>query len=136
MKEKNLILLLVLALTAPLQSDSLTASRIQPLNLEWNEPAEPWLWNTFWTLQVLDVYSTHRGLKYKCVEELNPVIGRSPRTEHLILFKVSLAKNLKELQQQELLTNKQLVVFNTVGTAVVVNNVNVWNKARKVCGKR
>lgn len=44
-------------------------------DLEWHQEATPGQYTIFWTLQVLDVYSTYRGLQYDCVREANPVLG-------------------------------------------------------------
>ena len=32
----------------------------------------------FWTLQGLDVYTTYRGVKYKCIKEGNPLLDDTP----------------------------------------------------------
>ena len=38
----------------------------------------------FYALQVLDVYTTDRALQYSCVEEVNPILGKSPTVTRLI----------------------------------------------------
>ena len=46
------------------------------LDLEFIEPADKRLWAIFTVLNVADIYTTHRGLKYTCVEEANPLLGK------------------------------------------------------------
>ena len=41
----------------------------------------------YWTLTVLDVYTTHEGLKDPNVYELNPLLGKRPSLAQLILLK-------------------------------------------------
>ena len=36
-------------------------------DLEWQEGTREYQWFLFYSLQALDVYSTHRGLKYDCI---------------------------------------------------------------------
>ena len=42
----------------------------------------------YWTLNVLDVYTTHEGLKNPYAKELNPILGESPSLSKLILLKI------------------------------------------------
>ena len=52
------------------------------------EPPPRAYWITFTALQILDVHSTHQGLKYDCVYEGNPLVGKRPHLDRLILHKV------------------------------------------------
>ena len=47
-------------------------------DIEWNEPPSKLDWTIFYTLQILDVYTTYDGLKYDCVKETNPIFGKNP----------------------------------------------------------
>ena len=44
-------------------------------------------WTLFVSLQLLDIYTTYRGLKYDCVEETNPLFGRRPTVSDMALTK-------------------------------------------------
>ena len=54
---------------------------------QWREPPPRAYWITFTALQILDVHSTHQGLKYDCVYEGNPLVGKKPHLDRLILHK-------------------------------------------------
>ncbi len=87
----------------------------------------------FIALQVLDIYSTYRALKYTCVKETNPLLGDVPTLPQMVL--------LKGAAQGHVLFNKNVsdkayVFMNTASTLVVVNNYQVWDKARQRCTKR
>lgn len=55
---------------------------------DYNEPPTKTQRITFWTLNVLDVYTTYEGLKNTNVSEVNPLLGKDPSLERLILHKV------------------------------------------------
>ena len=93
-----LLLLLSLGLNAELDLTipEQTAIPIPPkefiLNLgDYNEPPTKAQKITFWTLNVLDVYTTHEGLKNPNVSEINPLLGKDPSLERIILHKAVVA---------------------------------------------
>ena len=59
---------------------------LQPI--KWREEPTQIQTITFWTLNVLDVYTTHEGLKNPYATELNPILGESPSLSKLILLKI------------------------------------------------
>ena len=63
-----------------------TNTNILP-DFEFTEMATDTQYKIFWTLQVLDVYSTYRGLKYRCVYEANPIVGPNPDLARLVTHK-------------------------------------------------
>ena len=44
-------------------------------------------WTLFVSLQLLDIYTTYRGLQYTCVEEANPLFGKRPTVSDMTLTK-------------------------------------------------
>lgn len=60
------------------------------LNLgDFNEPPTKKQLTIFWTLNVLDVWTTHRGLKHSpSIKEQNPLLDDRPELEELILQKL------------------------------------------------
>ena len=87
----------------------------------------------FVALQVLDIYSTYRALKYDCVMEMNPILGHVPTLPEMITLK-SIAQGHVLLNEN--VSDRAYIVMNTASTLVVVNNYQVWDKARKRCTKR
>lgn len=87
----------------------------------------------FVALQVLDIYSTYRALKYNCVTEMNPILGDVPTIPEMVTLK-SIAQGHVILNKD--VSNEAFILMNTMSTLVVVNNYKVWDKARRVCGKR
>jgi hypothetical protein len=102
------------------------------------EPASKFTWTVFYALQVLDVYTTERALQYNCVEEVNPILGKSPTVNDIIRLKVLLlAPALWYTNEYETITDEDLAGANYMMTAVVANNFDVWSEAKHLdnCGK-
>ena len=97
------------------------------------EPASKWTWALFYTLQILDVYTTERALQYSCVKEVNPLLGKSPTAKDLILLKVILlGPGLYYSNKYEgTITDADLAASNYLMTAVVANNFDVYSQAKK-----
>tara|TARA_S200002703_G_scaffold159707_1_gene174236 strand:+ start:4754 stop:5182 length:429 start_codon:yes stop_codon:yes gene_type:complete len=90
----------------------------------------------FWSIQVLDVYSTYQGLKYDCVVEGNPLLGERPGLARMVTHKTVFLSPFWLLQSEGVFTKEDLYLYNTMGTVVIYNNYRVWDRARKVCKKR
>ena len=151
--EKLTTLFLTLVVILPLQSANLevewdweqiradaeliknSETNILP-DFEFTELANDAQYNIFWTLQVLDVYSTYRGLKYQCVYEANPIVGPNPDLAKLVTHKTLFLHPVAIIQPLGILTKEEVQNYNVFYTTVVYNNYNVWNRARKVCKKR
>ena len=100
------------------------------------EPASKLSWSMFYALQVLDVYTTDRALQYNCVEELNPILGKSPTVKDVIGLKVILlAPALWYTNKHETITDHDLGLMNYMMTSVVVNNIDVLSDAKDNCDK-
>jgi hypothetical protein len=100
------------------------------------EPASKLSWSMFYALQVLDVYTTDTALQYNCVEELNPILGKSPTVKDVIGLKVILlAPALWYTNKHETITDHDLGLMNYMMTSVVVNNIDVLSEAKDTCDK-
>ena len=53
------------------------------------DPPTPGDWAIFTALQLADVYTTYRGLKYNCVKEINPLVGERPSVSQMVFLKVA-----------------------------------------------
>lgn len=105
-------------------------------DLDWNQTATKRQWVFFYTIQVLDVYSTHRGLKYDCIKEGNPLLGDRPTVPHMITHKTIFLSPYWMLQNEGIFTQRDITFVNGVGTAVVFNNFRLLEKAKERCTKR
>ena len=100
----------------------------QPSNLQWT---------AFITLQVADIYTTYRGLKYDCVEELNPFLGKSPSVNEMFLFKTAvLMPAINSDIKNERITPQTLNQMNFLMTMVIASNHHVLSDAKESCNKR
>lgn len=100
------------------------------------EPPNNYDWTFFVALQVADVYTTYRGLKYDCVRELNPIIGERPSVGDMVFTKtVILVPALQYDLRRGNLSQKQMRKINTFMTMVVGNNYNIWHNSEKYCKK-
>ena len=94
-------------------------------------------WTTFYTLQLLDIYSTYRGLQYDCVKELNPIVGESPSVGRMFFVKTAILTPALEMDRRE--GNLTVEVFNEMNflmSIVVANNIDQIGDAKKYCKKR
>jgi hypothetical protein len=145
---KHITLLLILAAVPLLQSSNPQVEADAELirlaeerdrifkNLDWNQTATKKQWVFFYTLQALDVYSTHRGLKYDCIKEGNPLLGDRPTVSHMITHKTIFLSPYWMLQNEGIFTQRDITFVNGVGTAVVFNNFRLLEKAKERCTKR
>jgi hypothetical protein len=112
------------------QADNPYSTTIKPLNLPFDDSKKQK--KLFVTLQFLDIYSTYRALKYNCVYEMNPLLGTVPTVPKMLTLKFITQYSIIE----DDLSKDTMIFLNGVSGLVVINNYQVWNKARKVCGKR
>ena len=106
------------------------------LKLEWKDSATTGQWYAFWTIHALDVYSTHRGLKYDCIREGNPLLGEKPTLSHMITHKTVFLSPFWMLQNEGVHTKRDINVFNILGATVVYNNFRLLDRAKSKCTKR
>ena len=94
-------------------------------------------WVVFISMQLADVYTTYRGLKYDCVREMNPIIGEKPSVSDMVLTKSAL---LIPAIQYDLrkgnLSSKTIKQINGFMLIVVGNNYKVWHESEKYCKKK
>ena len=106
-------------------------------NYNIKEPVSTKQWVAFGTLQLADIYTTYKGLKYDCVRELNPIIGERPSVGKMFFVKtVVLTPAIEYDLKREVLTSPQMDEINFLMALVVGNNYNVWRRADKRCIKR
>ena len=107
------------------------------LHLELIDPPTPRDWTVFVTLQLLDIYTTHRGLKYDCVRELNPIIGEQPTIPTMLTVKtLILIPAIENDYTNGKLTQKSIRSVNGFMSLVVGNNYNTLRRAQKYCIKK
>ena len=101
------------------------------------EPISTAQWATFVSLQLADIYTTYRGLKWDCVRELNPIEGERPSVQKMFAIKtIVLAPAIKSDLKREALSPQVMDEINFLMALVVGNNYNVWRNAEKRCSKR
>ena len=74
----------------------------------------------FWTLNALDVYTTYKGLKKPNVYEKNPLLGKNPHLDNLLIQKAIVAGFISQNSSKNYIT-----FMNTSLTFVVINNYKI-----------
>ncbi len=88
-------------------------------------------------LQVADIWSTYRGLKYNCVEEANPLFGRQPSISDMTLTKFAVLTPAIQYDKKNGNLNKATIRSTNAFMAIVIgNNMNVINRADRLCQKK
>ena len=91
--------------------------------LNWGDYKEPPTRNQmifFWTINALDVYTSYEGLKNPNISEINPLLGKDPSLERLILHKAFVAGVISKHG------SKNYINFMNIGlTFAVINNYNL-----------
>ena len=105
-------------------------------DLDWNEGTREYQWFLFYSLQALDVYSTHRGLQYDCIKEGNPLLGDRPTVLHMVTHKTVFLAPIWMLQDEGIYTRREINFYNTMAGLVVYNNFRLLEKAKTRCTKR
>jgi len=108
-----------LDLTLPEQPAAYIPPEPKLLNLgDYNEPPTKAQLITFWTLNVLDIYTTHEGMK-RCLscKETNPLLPNRPELEELILQKAIVGTFMARNSSENYIT-----VMNVGLTYAVINN--------------
>tara|TARA_X000001036_G_scaffold400296_1_gene404561 strand:- start:136 stop:519 length:384 start_codon:yes stop_codon:yes gene_type:complete len=105
-------------------------------SLQLTEPITDFQWGTFVSLQLLDIYTTYKGLQYDCVYETNPLFGERPSvmkmgvTKFVILYPAMVAE-----QKNQTLSRENLTEINFLMSLVILNNADVANRAQNNCIK-
>ena len=94
-------------------------------------------WTLFYTLQLADIYTTYRGLKYDCVKELNPLVGESPSVGKMFAVKTAILLPAIEIDRRNNeLTADTFHYMNFLMSLVIANNIQQVSDAKKYCKKR
>ena len=94
-------------------------------------------WTLFYTLQLADIYTTYRGLKYDCVVEMNPIVGESPSVPKMFAVKTAILLPAIEMDRRtHELTSDTFDYMNILMGVVIVNNIQQVSDAKKYCNKR
>jgi len=85
---------------------------------DYNEPPTKNQMIVFWTLNVLDVYTTHEGMR-KCstCEEQNPLLSKRPSLEDMLLQKAIVGRIFSKHSSKRYMT-----ALNVSLTYAVINN--------------
>ena len=108
-----------LDLTLPEQPAVYIPPEPKLLNLgDYNEPPTKTQLITYWTLNVLDVYTTYEGMK-KCstCKEMNPLLPNRPELEQLILHKAIVATYMSRNGSEDFVN-----VMNISLSLAIINN--------------
>ena len=104
---------------------------------ELSDPPNNLDWSIFITLQLLDVWTTHRALKYDCIKEANPILGERPSIGRMVATKaVIITPSLQYDIKSDNLKREDFRLINRVMGLVVVHNYNLGSKAHQKCNKR
>jgi hypothetical protein len=104
--------------------------------LQLKEPITDFQWGTFVSLQLLDMYTTYKGLQYDCVFETNPLFGERPSVMTMGVRKiVILAPAIVSEQNNQTLSIEDMRDINLLMGLVVLNNASISNKSSKRCNK-
>ena len=103
----------------------------------WTEDEKRIIDILFWSAQVLDVYSTYRGLKYDCITEANPLLPEVPEIHEMVGIKLFIIGGLGALSSgdENFWYGWKLGAGLTTG-AVTVNNFRLLRKAEGRCNRR
>jgi len=93
-------------------------------------------WTVFWSLQVLDAFTTAKAVKYDCVKEINPFFTERPSDLRVITTKsVLLAPTIIQQRETGFVTRSELMSTNILYAMVVANNIDHLNDAKQNCNK-
>ena len=104
---------------------------------QWTENEKRWIDIFFWTTQILDVYSTYKGMKYNCLFEANPLLPEVPKIHEMVGLKLSIIGGTKFIVDADENFWYGWKLGAGVSTGVIVaNNFRLINKAERQCDKR
>ena len=93
-------------------------------------------WTVFWSLQVLDAFTTAKAVKYDCVKEINPFFTERPSELRVITTKsILLAPTIIQQRETGFVTRSELMSTNILYAMVVANNIDHLTNAKQNCNK-
>ena len=112
--------------------------RLQSIPFNANEPASLDAWAFFIGLQLLDIYSTSKAIKYDCLKEGNPLLPELPQVWEMLVLKLAiLIPSYQYIHQDNgFITNEDLIVNTTITGVVVHNNLKLLDYAENSCNLR
>ena len=91
---------------------------------------------SFVALQLADMYTSYRGIKYRCVREMNPFLGDRPTVPKMFAWKtIVLIPAFQFDTKNKTLTKETMRDINKMMSLVIVNNNIVLNRAKRNCKK-
>jgi len=112
--------------------------RLQSIPFNDDEPASLDAWTVFIGLQLLDIYSTAKAIKYDCLKEGNPLLPERPQVWEMLVLKLAILIPQYQFIQEEngFITNEDLIVNTTITSVVVHNNFQLLDYAENNCNLR
>ena len=87
---------------------------------DYNEPPTREQMIIFWTLNALDVYTTYEGLKQSNIQEGNPLLGKKPHLDNILIQKAIIGGFISQN------SSKNYITFtNTIVGIVVIHNYSL-----------
>ena len=106
-------------------------------DFHWTENERKWIDIFFWTTQILDVYSTYKGMKYDCLYEANPLLPEVPNVSEMVGLKLGIIGGVKFVIDADENFWYGWKLGAGISTGVIVaNNFRLIHKAEKRCNKR
>lgn len=102
----------------------------------WEQPADTWMWALFWGMQLADIYSTHEGVKWDCINEANPLLPTIPTIAQMTILKGVILLPTYGAIGYKNITRGELVAPLLIGGYVVHHNFKLTAKAEKRCNLR
>ena len=87
----------------------------------------------FVSLQLLDIATTNYAMRYDCVYEANPLLPKKPHLDRLILHKMVFLWPSYEIWRMDGWSKYESQWYNMIGAIVVANNLDIIDKAKKIC---
>ena len=103
----------------------------------WTEREKLIIDTIFWTSQILDVYSTYRGMKYDCITEANPLLDDIPAVPEMVGLKLAIIGGIGTLAKGD--TNFWYgwkLGAGMTTSVVTLNNFRLLRKAERECKRR
>ena len=79
----------------------------------------------WYTLNALDVYTTHRGLKHPNVRELNPLLPSKPSLGELLLFKSLVLPLVHNMTTDDYVFGNKVMIFAVANNTYVLHKVGI-----------
>ena len=99
---------------------------------EFKQPASRGHVTIYYLLQALDIYTTYYATtRFRCVTEQNPLLPSKPSVEEMMLLKLLPLYALHDTTK--VVSDEELAQATGLMTVVVVNNVDVIQRAKKMC---